>query len=348
MPVLLASDLLERRRRKRAERGVQPPLEQLLSPEAWRPRRRTGAEHAKALGYVQQAVDDTRRFLAALAHETPAQVDAVKKELSELLTLGGRTIDTAWDLYTALKQQLVRMGDPQYLLMLLEHEQIRNGAKGKWHSWADHFEEGTLQALHDRFSASPGDTKIRDEVVYRLTFLYKERAAAGRERRARAAQKCRFMTVLAPVLLLLLAGLGVSTELVDRGGGVWRQIVMAATAGALGSVLAGTLKLRDRLVELDDLRAFGATIRVQPLVGATMGVIVLVALQSDIVRIGGEQVSAWPGRAALAFLAGFSEPFFLRVVDRLAVLPDRAAQTQGAAVPADAPAAATANQPHAS
>jgi hypothetical protein len=322
--VLLASDLL-RRRRRRGE-AAKPSLEELLSPERWRPRGWwTGAEHAKALGYVQQAVNDARYFLGVVTRDTPGQLEAVQKELREILAPACPTIDTTWDLYNGLKQQVVRMANAPYLLMLLEHEQIRNSAEGKWHRWADHFPEATLDGLIGRFRGNADDDGARAEAANRLAYLYKQRAEAGRERRARAAEKCRFMTMLAPLLLFLIASLTISAELVSRGGGIWRQVVLAASAGALGSVLAGTLKLRDRLVELDDLRAFGATLRVQPLVGATMGIIVLVVLQGDLIRLGGDQVSAWPGRAVFAFLAGFSEPFFLRVVDRLAVIPDKAA-----------------------
>jgi hypothetical protein len=321
--VLLASDLI-RRRRRRAE-GAEPSLDELLSPERWRPRGWwTGAEHAKALGFVQQAVTDARHFLRVVAKDAPAQLEVIEKELRGMLAPRCTTIDTAWDLYNGLRQQIVRMADAPYLLMLLEHEKIRNTAEGKWHRWDDHFAPKSLDGLIRRFRRNP-DEAVHAEVVNRLAYLYKCRAEAGRERRARAAEKCRFMTMLAPLLLVLIAAVSISADLVSRNEVIWREILLAASAGALGSVLAGTLKLRDRLVELDDLRAFGATLRVQPLVGATMGIVVVVVLQGDLIRLGGDQVSEWPSRAVFAFLAGFSEPFFLRVVDRLAVIPDKAA-----------------------
>jgi hypothetical protein len=321
--VQLASDLLNRFRH--GAEAAEPDLDRLLSPERWRPRGWwTGAEHAKALGFVQQAVTDARHFLRVVAKDAPTQLEAIQTELRGMLAPRCTTIDTAWDLYNGLRQQIVRMADAPYLLMLLEHEKIRNSAEGKWHRWDDHFAEKTLDELIRRFRRKP-DEAARAEAANRLAYLYKQRAEAGRERRARAAEKCRFMTMLAPLLLVLIAAVTISADLVSHGGAIWREILLAASAGALGSVLAGTLKLRDRLVELDDLRAFGATLRVQPLVGATMGIIVLVVLQGDLIRLGGDQVSAWPGRAVFAFLAGFSEPFFLRVVDRLAVIPDKAA-----------------------
>jgi hypothetical protein len=338
--VQLAWDLVHRLRH-RAEQ-VEPSLDDLLSPERWRARGWwTGAEHAKALGFVQQAVTDARHFLGVAAREAPMQLEAFQKELRGMLAPKCTTIDSAWDLYNGLRQQIVRMADAHYLLMLLEHEQIRGTTEGKWHRWEDHFPEKSLDALIRRFRRSP-DEAVRTEAANRLAYLYKQRGEAGRERRARAAEKCRFMTMLAPLLFLLIVAVTVSADLVSQGGAIWRQILLAASAGALGSVLAGTLKLRDRLVELDDLRAFGATLRVQPLVGATMGIVILVVLQGDLIRLGGDNVSVWPGRAVLAFLAGFSEPFFLRVVDRLAVIPDKtgaAPQAPAEAAAAEAPAA---------
>jgi hypothetical protein len=342
--VLLASDLIHRLRRKAEQ--AEPTLDQLLSPECGRPRGWwTGAEHAKALGFVQQAVTDARHFLTVVAHDAPAQLETTQNELRRMLAPKCTTIDSAWDLYNGLRQQIVRMADAPYLLMLLEHEKIRNSAQGKWHRWDDHFAAKTLDELIRRFRRNP-DEAVRAEAANRLAYLYKQRAEAGRERRARAAEKCRFMTMLAPLLLVLIAAVTISANLVSQGGSIWREILLAGSAGALGSVLAGTLKLRDRLVELDDLRTFGATLRVQPLVGATMGIIVLVVLQGDLIRLGGDDVSAWPGRTVLAFLAGFSEPFFLRVVDRLAVIPDKAS-TAEAASEAEAPPAVPAATPNA-
>jgi hypothetical protein len=343
--VLLASDLISRLRGQ-GKADEEPSLEQLLSPERWRPRGAwTGAEHAKALGFVQQAVTETRYFLGVIAKTAPAQLDAIHNELRGLLAPRCTTIDTAWDLYNGLKQQVVRMADAPYLLMLLEHEQRRNTTEGKWHRWDDHFGEKTLDALIRRFRRDPSAAACA-EAANRLAYLYKQRAEAGRERRARAAEKCRFMTLLAPLLLGLIAAVTVSADLVSHGGAIWREILLAASAGALGSVLAGTLKLRDRLVELDDLRAFGATLRVQPLVGATAGILVLIVLKADLIRLGGDSVSTWAGRAVFAFVAGFSEPFFLRVVDRLAVIPDKASPAQ-AAPQTEAPAAGSAGTPNA-
>jgi hypothetical protein len=103
---------------------------------------------------------------------------------------------------------------------------------------------------------------------------------------------------------------------------VWQEILVAGTAGALGATLAGTMKIRDDLRELDDLRSFWPAMRVQPLVGATAGLIVLLVVETGTLD-GGGRSGSWAGRALVAFAAGFSEPFFLGLVQRVAVIPDR-------------------------
>jgi hypothetical protein len=82
------------------------------------------------------------------------------------------------------------------------------------------------------------------------------------------------------------------------------------------------MKIRDGLRELDDLRSFWPAMRVQPLVGATAGLIVLLVIETGTLDVGGESGS-WAGRALVAFAAGFSEPFFLGLVQRVAVIPDK-------------------------
>src|SRR5207245_7205710 len=54
---------------------------------------------------------DARYFLGVVKRDAPAQLEAVQKELREMLAPSCPTIDTAWDLYNGLKQQVVRMGE---------------------------------------------------------------------------------------------------------------------------------------------------------------------------------------------------------------------------------------------
>jgi hypothetical protein len=169
---------------------------------------------------------------------------------------------------------------------------------------------------------------MHNQAVEKLAFLYTQRAEAGRDRRAKAAQKCRYLNVLAPLLLLLQAGLVIAIDYFD-GTDVWKAVAVAGTAGALGATLSGTMRIRDDLRELDDLRSFWPAMRVQPLVGATAGLVVLFVLESGALDLGGGQKGDWAARALFAFAAGFSEPFFLGVVQRVAVISDKGSTKAG-------------------
>jgi hypothetical protein len=63
--------------------------------------------------------------------------------------------------------------------------------------------------------------------------------------------------------------------------------------------------------------------RVQPLIGATAGLFTLLALESHAVSPGGGGQTPWAAYALLTFVAGFSEPFFLGLVQKIAVVPDK-------------------------
>jgi hypothetical protein len=142
------------------------------------------------------------------------------------------------------------------------------------------------------------------------------------ERRVRAAQKCRYLGILAWALVALFLGLAGIVQKVG-GGGMWASIALVGFAGALGATLAGTFRVRDKLVELDDLRSFWPAMRVQPLVGAVAGLVILLVLESGAVALGDGGSSSWAAQALFAFAAGFSEPFFLGVVEKVAVIPDQ-------------------------
>ena len=65
------------------------------------------------------------------------------------------------------------------------------------------------------------------------------------------------------------------------------------------------------------MRELRPAIVVQPLVGAVAGLFLLLVLESGAVELdwGGDE---WATQGAVAFVAGFAEPFFLGVVKRVA------------------------------
>lgn len=307
----------------RNEEAPQPTLDELLSAARWR-RHTRNPELKKALGYVQATVGEIRRLLALQPDELTLCTPEVKVRLRDILDqpVESLRIDSTWELYSELKGMLPALGNADYVASQLDHEAERGKDALRWHAWTRHFSAEELQRLRDNYEQPEPNPRLHRQAATKLSFLYARRAEAGRERRAKAAQKCRYLNVLAPVLLALQAGLVLAINEVAGETGIWKQIIVAGTAGALGATLAGTMKIRDDLRELDDLRSFWPAMRVQPLVGATAGLIVLLVIETGTLDVGGDSGS-WAGRALVAFAAGFSEPFFLGLVQKVAVIPDK-------------------------
>lgn len=281
-------------------------------------------ELAKALGRIQTHVTEARALLELKDEQAPLRTAQSKQRLQELLTRDVDTLsaDSAWELANALKRELLLLGDRHYVWAQLDYEAEREKKAGHWHGWSDHFSEQRLQELLDLRTNGGVSPDAHADAVHHLRLLYQERAEAGLERRVRAALKCRYLGILAVVLIVLFLGLAAIVQKIG-GGGMWESIVLVGCAGALGATLAGTFQVRDKLVELDDLRSFRPAMRVQPLVGAVSGLVILLVLESGAVALGNGNTSSWAAQALLAFTAGFSEPFFLGVVQKVAVIPDK-------------------------
>jgi hypothetical protein len=288
--------------------------------------RRRNPELAKARAHVQGYVAEARNLLDLADEEAPLRTAGVRERIGELLRrdLRSLSIDSTWELANELKHELLFLGDASYVWTQLEYEAQRDKKSDKWHGWSDHLEPSKLQELlAARNNNGRVDRPIQLEAVRSLMKLYEQRAEAGIERRARAAQKCRYLTTLIPILFTLLFALSAAIYAVG-GSGMWKQILLAASAGALGATLSGTFRVRDRLFELDDLRSFWPAMRIQPLIGATAGLFTLLVLESHAIKVGDATgPTPWAAWALFTFVAGFSEPFFLGLVRRVAVVPDK-------------------------
>jgi hypothetical protein len=308
------------------------PLEQLLVHSRWKPASSRHPERAKVLGLIQSELSEASRLLAAQSgRDCPAE-----RELKALLLQNAeiRTVDQGWELAARLKRLNLRFGrfDPAYVQSLLEYESAHTEDQRHWHTWSKHFREQELLDLLQVYAAQAVEGKDRDRAVERLNSLYLKRAEAGRDRRARAALTDLYLQRLTLVLGPFLLGLG-TIALVSTTGShsVWRAFAVAALAGALGSTLSGVLRLRDQVLHMDELRTFKPALIVQPLVGASAGALVFLLLASRALTLGTLDPEAWPSPGVLGFAAGFSEPFFLGLVDRVAGLPGQRPETTPAA-----------------
>lgn len=275
---------------------------------------------------MNDRIAEANSLLELTPADAPLRTEAACKRVRELVDRAAEThsIDAAWELANRLKRELLLIGDASYVWAQLEYEVERDKKPGRWHRWSDHFAPYKLQKLIVARSRGKIDPSLHADAVRSLWKLYEVRAEAGLERRVRAEQKRYYLENLWWILLLLLAILPLALASVGPHG-VWSQLAVAASAGALGATLSGIFRVRDRLVELDDLRSFWPAMRIQPLIGATAGLITLLVLESGAVSFGSVQTHTWAPHALFTFAAGFSEPFFLGLVHRVAVIPDKGA-----------------------
>jgi hypothetical protein len=290
-------------------------------------RRRRNPELAKALAFVHRYFAEARNLLELDDAEAPLRTAMVSERLRGLLSrdLEKLSIDEAWELANDLKRDLLLIADASYVWAQLAYEAERDKKPNKWHRWSEHFPaqklRGLIEARKERCRDGNVDASVHLDAVRSLTKLYDLRAEEGLERRARAAQKCRYLTALIPILLVPLVILSASMH--EAGADAWRHIALAASAGALGATLSGTFRVRDRLVDLDDLRSFWPAMRIQPLIGATAGLVTLFVLEAGALNVQVSEGASWGPVALFTFAAGFSEPFFLGLVERVAVIPDK-------------------------
>jgi hypothetical protein len=153
-----------------------------------------------------------------------------------------------------------------------------------------------------------------------LSLLAKERAGLQRHERLMSQLRPKylvFFTALIAVLLLTISlaiGLGVNADLTSADP--WAQLLLVLSSGALGSILAAALRLKDQL-DLVSFRTAARLIYLQPLIGATFGLTSWLILTAGVVTIGDGSTIAWATQAAVAFASGFSEPFALGILGRL-------------------------------
>ena len=132
--------------------------------------------------------------------------------------------------------------------------------------------------------------------------------------RSRFLTRARRMRVVAVtilvlvVLLILVYGRKAPSASVAQGA-------LVALAGALGGALSLARNLRDATPRLRELRTIRSTFVLQAVLGMAAGTMTWILLQSGLIHIGNTTGTDWPVSAVAAFVAGYSEPWFLKIVE---------------------------------
>lgn len=277
---------------------------QLLSEPTWRPSRWSlrNPEVRKSLDRLFTAIRDTERLRRAgsLRPEHEQALESLLLAPADLRTLSA---DALGLLLENVDQVLVDAGDERFVEAMLEIEYAR-----------DAYEGGgpipTWSTIHGE--ERPTDL---DDAKRRLALLLRARHSLYTLRRARETAKALRLLWLSPVLAaLVVAFIALADWVADDAS--WREGLLVAVAGALGATLAAAFRLRDALPRLGDLRTFWYAFALQIPLGAAAGLVLWIVLESGVVDVAGGE--GWAVPAVLAFVAGFSEPFLLKTVERIA------------------------------
>ncbi len=246
--------------------------------------------------------------------------------------------ETARELPNELRCMLLELAaDAQrldYLQARLEEEQRRELLELSTPRWSDLLDPEDLSTLREALSEahnSRGEAesdRITRRAVELLATLYQARNRAEREqhahdrvRDARLQWVTRWLLLLvAPTaaLLVLALSLAASGSQVDWLQDVVR-IALVLIVGGLGSALSGTRRLLKVVLLRGELDRFQAAFRAQVLVGGTLGLVALLLYEVGSLPTF-QAVREFPDVVPVviyAFLAGFSEPFVLGVVEGL-------------------------------
>lgn len=297
-------------------RTLEQATRDLLSSRVRPPSRLSDPELRKNLERLYRAMVDAQRLARTGALDEPARADLLARlDGVDPTKLNSQSLGLILE---AIDEFLIERGDALFICQLLAAEYMRARAESGTTvlTWTDLFPGPPLDASKRFEAGEEVDRKQLDEARNCLLELFRARGASYGLHRARTLARARRLLWLLPVLAALLTGLIVTIDIAVPGES-WRGGLVAAFAGALGASLSGAYKLRDQAPRVSELRVFGYLFAVQPLLGAAAGVFVALVLSSGILTVadGGNE---WATRAVVAFVAGFSEPFLLKVVDRVA------------------------------
>ena len=256
-----------------------------------------------------------RKLLARRSDPVPPEAAAQIEALLNQATLGSNELEHAWYVSDGLRSALLDVADDAYLETLLEQELVRDRHKGRM-IWSNYLDRDELITLRKTIRSGEASDVDRSRAVAHLSYLFEKRRDDGAHYRARIRTQGRALIGTTAALAPAVIALGCA--IVVAGDFAIASVVLIGLAGSLGGMLAGAKALRGA-IRLNDLRILSAWNVLQPLVGAGAALMLTLVLASEILVLPGIQ---GPERhlayAAYGFIAGFSEPFFLGVVARVA------------------------------
>lgn len=300
-------------------------LAEVLTERRWAVWARRDPELQKILARLLAATHDLLRCARAdePCHSSPAvrlreMTGCDRRRVEQLLATepASLTLDLAIEVIDALHRILADIGDARYVCEEIRGEIQWSSGSTTWMTWDEMFGAGVPTALETYERGEPVPPAQLAAGARQLASLYRARSEAYLVHRARLKMRASNLRLLAAVLLPVVLGVGLLMAQQGVGAESARGIALVGFAGALGAVVSGTIRARDRSARGSDLRAFRAGFFAQVLVGVGSAFFLLLVLTSGLVDVVG--AGSLEGQAAIGFVAGFSEPFVFRTVERVA------------------------------
>lgn len=246
-------------------------------------KRGSTAETRKVHQRVGSDIALLRQLLARRTDPLSPEIASRLTALLEQASVLTDQLEHAWYVSDTLRSALLDVADDAYLETLLEQEIVRDRAKGRM-IWSNYLERDDLLSLRDAIRSDNARDVDRSRAVAHLAYVYEKRRDDGAHYRARIRMQARALLVTALAIAPLTIALGGAAAVAGDIG--VDAVVLAGVAGGLGSLLAGARALRGA-VRLNDLKALSAWSILQPFVGASAALMLLLVLDSEILVLPG-------------------------------------------------------------
>ena len=274
-------------------------------------------ERCKYLHRLHDALADLSRF-DQTRFADPTYVISVLERVGPAATRGSS--DDLWAVLNEIQLVRIRAGDGEVVCGMIETELGWHKGQASWLTWDSLYPKDKEPDAVLRYRK--GEALSDDDLAgarNQLLSLFRARHDDEVSHRARADERAKNLQLLSILLATLLAAFVLFYSF-RHDWTDWEQFGILITAGAVGAAISGTIKARDRLTRQADIRRFRDALAAQLLVGASTAVFVYFILASDVVEFGSVDFDTDEAQAVVGFLAGFSEPWVLRTIERASKL----------------------------
>jgi hypothetical protein len=290
------------------------------------------AEYRKLMAHIYVLRKRTRYLLAVDSGASAEIIRAARSALADRSwgcadKKDKRTAESAHEYADALEELIPLIADSTYLNTVWKYELARSKDSDDVtltsllnSNTPGECEDNSAMPRPANPHVSPLDTAAMAQT---LRLLFQKRTDRLRHIRLMNRLRRFYFSRLA-VLIVAILGLVIFTVIWHPGGKfpddapLW-EILIAFGLGALGGTLSSTLKMRD-IGELNSFRNVVTFLWMQTIFGALFGLVAWLILFSGSVTVGSSGTS-WESRAVVAFLAGYSEPYVLGVLNRVMGFP---------------------------